>query len=337
MTIVVLGMPGAFAAWGFEAVQRLVQAPCPDAALRWIDRLDSYEHAPMAASLICSQFPSRDLRAALATHAPPTIIFTNGTFDAVCYQQERHGNTLVEALRTVSLSASLLVECLETRNCLSFNASDGLDAEQILRAVAHRLGLNISSEELQDLLSSLGPVPPRSTGARFLSELDEGAALLVLDSAVSRLRDRGAAVTSIWPHRVFFAGDKPGTPAPLVADATGGARVLYYGPYLHLSAGDWSVRLTLGFSKEAIGLPLRIAAYGPDLLSEVRVRAPQAGIFAAMFQMSVVKPEHAIEFQVSTEEGAIEGRIALGQVELTLLSPTLAVQRANGQLPEHKN
>ena len=102
-------------------------------------------------------------------------------------------------------------------------------------------------------------------------------------------------------------------------DATGGSRVLYYGPYFHLAEGLWRAKLTLGFTKEAIGLPLKMSALGPGLLGEARLRPRQEGIFAAQFSFSVIEPEHPVEFHVRTEEGAIEGRIALGQAELVHL------------------
>ena len=35
-----------------------------------------------------------------------------------------------------------------------------------------------------------------------------------------------------------LSGDRPDTPASLVAELTGGARILYYGPYFYLPAGS---------------------------------------------------------------------------------------------------
>lgn len=104
-----------------------------------------------------------------------------------------------------------------------------------------------------------------------------------------------------------------------MTDATGGSRVLYYGPYFHLAEGQWRAELTLGFTKEAVGLPLKVSAYGPGLLGEARIQPRQEGIFAAQFTFVVSEPEHPVEFHVRTEEGAIEGKIALGQAELTHL------------------
>lgn len=317
MAIIALGMPGQFAAWGFEALRLLLQIVKPDFEHRWIDRFDPYEQGLSATSLVCSQFPSRALRDAVLAQQMPIIVFTTSGAAAVRYQLEHHQGSVLEAVRTVGASVALLTDCLQQRKALILDASDRLEPRQLLGAMARHLGIVLPGGVLEALLASIGALPAHSSSARALSESEEGIVTLVLENAVAHLRDPDVPLKSIWPHRVFFAGDKPDEEAPLVADATGGSRVLYYGPYLHLSTGRWGAKLTLGFTKEAIGLPLKVSAFGPNLLGEARMRPRREGIFAAEFSFSVAEPEHPVEFHVRTEEGAIEGRIALGQVELT--------------------
>ncbi|POR53310.1 hypothetical protein [Bosea psychrotolerans] len=317
MAIVALGMPGQFTAWGFEALGLLLQTVNPGFEHRWIDRFDSCEQGLSATALVCSQFPSRSLRDAVLAQQMPIVAFTTSGAAAVCHQLEHHQGSVLEAVRTVGASVALLTDCLQRRRALILDTSDRLEPRQLLGAMARHLGVVLPGDVLEPLLASIGPLPPHSSGARPLSESEEAIVTLVLENAVAHLHDPGVPLKSIWPHRVFFAGDRPDEEAPLVADATGGSRVLYYGPYLHLSAGRWSAKLTLGFTKEAIGLPLKVSAFGPNLLGEARMRPRREGIFAAQFSFSVAEPEHPVEFHIRTEEGAIEGRVALGQVELT--------------------
>jgi hypothetical protein len=56
----------------------------------------------------------------------------------------------------------------------------------------------------------------------------------------------GPAENITWPIETFLSGDRPDTPASLVADLTGGARILYYGPYFYLPSGSWKARMTVG-------------------------------------------------------------------------------------------
>ena len=48
---------------------------------------------------------------------------------------------------------------------------------------------------------------------------------------------------------------------PSVADVTGAARIIYYGPYFHLPPGTYKVRLIVAFSAQARGTPFRLTVY----------------------------------------------------------------------------
>lgn len=314
MTVVALGIPSAFATWGFEAIRHLAALKSPAVTPRWVDRLDSFVWDPLQEGLILAQFPSRSLRSFLSAHPIPVVLFTTSATEAVRFQRQ-HQPALIEAVRTIGASIALVGDSRPAGPLLRLDELNKAPAASIIVALADHMGLQLSDTEATRLLQALGPIPDMpSTG---LSEAEEGIVTLVLENSVAHLRDVTVPIKSIWPHRVFFSGDRPNEEAPLVADATGGSRVLYYGPYFHLSEGRWRAKLTLGFTKEAVGLPLKISAWGPGLLAEARFRPRQEGIFAAPFTFTVKEPEHPVELHVRTEEGAIEGRIALGQVELS--------------------
>lgn len=321
MMIAALGIPSAFAAWGFEAARQLAQAAAPKLPNLWVDRLDSVdqdEHSPV---LICSQFPSRPLRDLLSAHPIPLLVFISNGADALAYQR-RHQPILQEAIRTVGASIALIGDCAPQKRALFLDAADRVPADRLLWAMAAHFGLDVSDGAIARLLGVLGPLPVvEDASGPLIDAADQGVASLVLENGIANLRDADVVLKSIWPHRVFYSGDSPNEEAPLVIDATGGSRVLYYGPYFHLAEGQWRAELTLGFTREAVGLPLKVSAYGPGLLGEARIQPRQEGIFAAQFTFVVSEPEHPVEFHVRTEEGAIEGKIALAQAELTHLGP----------------
>jgi hypothetical protein len=312
-------MPSAFGAWGFQAARQLAQAARPALEHIWVDRLDACDRDERSPVLICSQFPSRPLRELLLAHPIPLVVFTSSVAAALQHQRG-HQPILQEAIRTIGASVALIGDCAPQRRALFLDAGDGLPADRLLRLMAGHFGLDLPDEALSRLQGTLGPPPAvEDRAGPDIPAADHGIAALVLESGVANLRDADAPLKSIWPHRVFYSGDRPNEEAPLVMDATGGSRVLYYGPYFHLAEGRWSAELTLGFTKEAVGLPLKLSAYGPGLLAETRVQSRREGVFAAQFTFDVSEPEHPVEFHVRTEEGAIEGRIALGQAELTHL------------------
>lgn len=298
-------------------MRHLAQAAYPDLQQRWIDRSDHFEPDATARLLVCSQFPSRSLREAVLTHEVPHVVFTTSGIDAVGYQRQSQP-ALIEAVRTIGASVAMLGDCQPQKRALFLDASTLPSAEFAIRIIADHIGCGIPADLTEALLASIGPMPAPQATSTF-TEAEEGIVTLVLENGIAHLRDASVPLKSIWPHRVFFSGDRPNEEAPLVVDATGGSRILYYGPYFHLAEGRWRAKLTLGFTKEAVGLPLKMSAYGPNLLGEARLRPRQEGIFAAQFSFSVTEPEHPVEFHVRTEEGAIEGRIALGQAELTHL------------------
>ncbi len=316
MLIAALGIPCAFTTWGFELVRHLTQAIHSGMQQHWIDKADPFEHDAAADRLICSSFPPRALREVLSTQQIPTIVFTTSALDTVNYQRPHHA-VLREVVGAVGASIVLIGDCHPQKHALFLDASDVTSADTVIHAVAAHLDYNLSSDLADAVQAAAGPMPAFSLPS--FTEAEEGIVTLVLENSLAHLRNAGVPLKSIWPHRVFLAGDRPNEEAPLVAEATGGSRILFYGPYFHLSEGRWRVKLTLGFTKEAVGLPLKIWVQGPGLLGEARLRPRQEGIFAAQFGFTVVEPEHPIEIQVWTAEGAIEGRIALGQAELTHL------------------
>lgn len=319
MMIAALGMPSAFAAWGFELVRQLVRAAHPGMEPLWVDRMDPFDHYETSPFLVLSQFPSRPLRRLLAQGRIPIVLFVTSGIDALKYQRQ-HQPPLLEAVRTVGASIALIGDCDPSKHALILDAAELTSAEHVAKAVASHLRCDMDDDVIAGVLSLLGPMPvPEVATEPAFGSGDDGVVTLVLENGIAHLRDPAVPLKSIWPHRVFFAGDRPNEEAPLVIDATGGSRVLYYGPYFHLAEGRWRAKMTLGFTKEAVGLPLKISAYGPGLLGEARLRPRQEGIFAAQFTFTVAEPEHPVEFHVRTEEGAIEGRIALGQAELSHL------------------
>ena len=118
-----------------------------------------------------------------------------------------------------------------------------------------------------------------------------------------------------WPSRVFLFGDTPDQPAPAVADITGGARVLFYGPYFHLPPGEWAVRMVLAFSSETRGLPFRLQVFARSrMIAWTSFRPAEGGAFEGTFRLSHLEPEQPLEIQLINDEGVLEGHMALGQL-----------------------
>ena len=118
-----------------------------------------------------------------------------------------------------------------------------------------------------------------------------------------------------WSSKVFLFGDRPNEVAPAVADVTGAARILYYGPYFHLPPGDWKARFLIAFSPEIRGTPFRLIVYcGGDAIAKVLLRPSEGGAFEGLFTMRHTTPARSIEIHFMNDEGTIEGQVAFGQM-----------------------
>ncbi len=310
-----LGIPGPLTAWGFEAFKRLILFSGTQAL--HVDRMDTVTAAMGLGAAYFSQYPSATLMALAREQPCRAIIFTTTPATAVAYQMQAHGSTLLEAIRSVGASTALIdldPDAIVLAIHADAMATHEGDGPALLSLLADHLMLPLGEPAAAGILAEIGPPPThRHPG---LSAADEDMINFILETPVANLRDRAVPLKAIWPYRVFFSGDRPNEEAPMVAEATGASRVLYYGPYFHLARGRWRAKLTLGFSKGAVGLPLRLEVHGAGLLGQARLKPRQEGIFAAQFTFEVSAPEHPVELRVQTEEGAIEGRLALGQVEL---------------------
>jgi hypothetical protein len=119
-----------------------------------------------------------------------------------------------------------------------------------------------------------------------------------------------------WSRDCLFWGDHPDEKLPRVVGLTGPARVLAYGPYLHLPPGVWTVRATLAFSPGAAGSPFAVELHSNALLGRGRFKPASAGVFLASFRADVASAHLANEIRVINENGAIEGDIGVDHVQL---------------------
>ena len=130
------------------------------------------------------------------------------------------------------------------------------------------------------------------------------------------ISDEIATIT--WPSGVFLFGDKPDEVAPPVADVTGGARIIYYGPYFHLPPGGYQVKIVVAFSVEARGTPFRLTMFCEGRpIAKIVIRPSDGGAFEGVFTMRHKQPEHNIEVHFMNDEGVLEGHMALGLISFT--------------------
>jgi hypothetical protein len=334
---IVLGSPSVLSSWVFELL-REVCAQIPErASTRLVDRNDlvetpSGETAPSFVYL--SQFPSPSLLAKCGEGAAPILLLLDDPVDAVRYLRRVSRCSVVEALRLQTAATASYAQLRGHNRMLIFHRLAKLPTRDIIELILNHLGLELSARERdalsQNRVGSDGPDAglesslqacvdgyERLEDARARFTTKENATIGGVLGPLIQMSFRDSAENIIWPIETFLSGDRPDTPASLVADLTGGARILYYGPYFYLPSGSWKVRMTVGFSAGALRTPFSVEVYGGRLLAHATMVPEAKGVFHASFDLVHGDALQPVEVRLRTDRGAIEGRVALGNVEFS--------------------
>lgn len=351
MDVVVLGAPGILMSWAPGAVERMARETGAAVSVAHFDRLDDLGELsaadPNHIRILSSQYPSVAVSKAAIRANVPIVIFADEPADAAQYLDGGFKCGVTQALRQISASYSLISVAAPARRRLIIQRRSGLKTATVMREIANFLQLQLTPEAL--LRAAHEDEQPDVTFESTLERAVAGYAsaplasesLIEVAKVVGEIFDytlNGGDCAVVWSRESFFSGDKPNETAPLVAPVTGGARIIYYGPYFHLPSGEWETRVIFGFSNDIYGTPFAVEVWGGTLLGKARIRPEHGGIFSLQFSIRHEHPENAIEVRVLNEEGAIEGQIALVEVHFFKKSNALeaygpAQQRISASSP----
>lgn len=329
--IVVVSNPSSFAVWSFQFLEGALRLIFPSLVTRRVDRLDNVDDldASPTPRLFLSAFPPPALAAGCERLNKAPIILLDDLLPSVAYVRTGGTVSTLEAVRVLSASLTLCGACGAVAGARLVRRQDDLRLIDFLAIAVRATEATIAPEALEAACLPFGGATKHCRDmvgewvARadlpLLTEEDEQLAQSVLGGLYAFV-ENGVMEAMVWPGRSFLLGDRPGTPAPVLSEVTGRARIIFYGPYFHLPCGRWKLRISLGFSHDIRGLPLSIQIASTEPLGEVRILAERAGIFAVNSEIVVTTPHEPIEIRTMSEQGAIEGHIALASVELTYLA-----------------
>lgn len=127
---------------------------------------------------------------------------------------------------------------------------------------------------------------------------------------------RPASLSLAWPREAFLDGDAPGETLPATVEVAGRARILAYGPYLPLPAGDWHATTFLGFSPDIGKLPFILEVDAGGAVARGFFEVERGGIFTLELDFQVADAMHPVELRLISQDSALEGQLALIEVEL---------------------
>ncbi|NQW55074.1 MAG: hypothetical protein HQ465_27955 [Rhodospirillales bacterium] len=225
---------------------------------------------------------------------------------------------LAEAVRGEAQRAVLALE-LSRRAARTLRLSG--DAEDWLNVLTTLLAVPLPAEPPATCPPPAGPITPVATPLLH-SYLEPLFAAPGQGPSEGQIGSAGILALA-WPREAFLDGDAPGETLPATVEVAGRARILAYGPYLPLPAGDWQATAFLGFSHDIGRLPFILDADTGGAVARGFFEVERGGIFTLVLDFKVTDALHPIELRLISQDSALEGQLALIEVELKQSLPQL--------------
>ena len=341
MIFISVGLPGRFAQWCDAVIAQLAGLSGASVAIKpWpslsdmLDRravaptLDEVASALLSASdtehlVVGVRQPDPKLLAALAdTNAPFVVSLDHPRTAAAEILADTNvepravtravANSCAQILRYPSLPGALLVHSDSTR----------VDIAGTVLAFARHLGIGVGDGDIARLVERL----PETCGvwsAAVQANLLPDAASKIVGGAFAGYDEcfAGRGLGSIVWTRELFIVNGPNTPPIEPFDIAGGARILVYGPYIHLPPGSWLARVHLGVSQEAAGYTFLIDAYADGQLASMTLQPMRGGVYVADLNFFLNESRgQGVEVRVTVMNNNATGQLAFGHVRLTPLT-----------------
>lgn len=326
--VAVFGVSTHFAYWGFHLVREIVGIVTGETLHVHVTSLQTLQERlgerDDASVVVTSDFPDADLMEFLLPSPYPLIVFADSNDEFAEWTAYSRKISLQNAVRFCSNIVCVLTPAFLTRRALVLDPQ--IRTPNLVEAIVAHLfssadeGLALSVYETlarEGRLPLDGP-PDWRLSASFaeieVAPVDLGRAAEMKSALASyaSVFARTFPAEIVWPVAMFTCPDSERGRAPI--ELTGPARIIMYGPYLHLPAGQWTARVEF----EIDGAESGVEAATDVLISEVLVEKlfvmPRKGIFAYELAFSVSDPRRAVEIRLSTRRSAIEGRLLVRSV-----------------------
>jgi hypothetical protein len=309
MDLLIVGPPGPLLRWACDLVGTAVSAQGIAVAASYVGQGDDWQQdsTPTGLRLLTANvLPEALLSASVSGHLPTLKIIDE---PARCLAEMRQaGHDLGGSLRHLTACAMSLGKLAGRENTLLITRDDARDPAQATRTI-------LAFASLDPLVSEAIPATPALEDAVALPQ-DESELVTAVLMPAFHYAATGTLRPTVWLRSCLYWGDHPGERVPRIIDLTGPARVLVYGPYLHLPAGHWTARATVAFSKACQGASFALELLAGTELGRVRFRVPQAGLFEIACPALVPAEAEPLEMRLVAERGAIEGTLGIDRVEL---------------------
>jgi len=344
MIVCALGLPSAFATYGFNLVHRLAGALDPDVMFVAGCTPDQFKE-PISqrgkrAVILCSDNLDVRIMDSLIRIGVPIVVFAENYDDCVGFTMAARETDLRTAIQIYAQSAACLAPYIEAGSLTMLQRPAGaMSLEALILEVCDACRFTIEPDALRRVMESLAPsanaaasetvesqlalhVPqtrPIGAYADVMSSEDHRLVTDALDSYATLLD--GEIPAFRWPTRMFRDSFRTEEAIEGPVDLTGPARYLMFGPLLHLPPGRWRASIVFRVDDNLSGNTLMSDVVADNQICNTGEGVlPPSGVFSFEIDFVVRDPRLPVAVRLATRSGAIEGTLELLSAEVRELA-----------------
>ena len=322
VVVAAFGVSTPYAYWGFGLVCALVEAISGKALHLHVTSLEQlregFAQRAGGSVVFTSDFPDAELARFACASGIPVLVFSDDPGDTLQWVRSSRGITALEAGRLCSRMYCALAPPLTAERALVFAGRRDEDPAIVVAAIIEHLWPGRESwlaEATFEHLLEVGKLDRARTVERSQYEAPPAVETAAEQEALQTMRAAGESYRPLvngvmpeeieWPLALFTRPDNKPWSAPF--DLTGPARALFWGPYMHLPAGEWTARVEFEVDDAMSGVEALTDVRVNETVIEKNFAMPAKGIFSYDLSFRVDDPHHAIEIRLFIKKSAIEG------------------------------
>ncbi|WP_137129515.1 hypothetical protein [Rhizobium sp. FY34] len=341
--VATFGPPGAFVHWSLYALNTMTGillgnydyvsvATVQDFRTALASRQSNNVH-------LYTDAPERGLSSAFIQGRMPFLALNEDPADIIGFMLRTYDMDWKQAVRQTNLSFAATSELFVSPMALRISRSNGLTIGHFIRQVLQHLGLEASDEQFDHIVQRLLPdgTPASKVEEAILSQIANSAPIGTgLDLSGPELRIVEALHVSMrrgengegpgefrWPAELLLGKGGMDELLDQPIEMVGPARCLVYGPYLYLPIGVWELTLALEVDENGSGNSIDVDVFHGVVLHMETFKLPAKGRMALIIKFSVTEGREPVQIRVIQREGAIEGKLHIGDIQIRRIAETM--------------
>ena len=316
----VFGPPCPTTLRGVALVRGLVQASLGDHDFIHENEVDglgrSWQNRSRETCVFFSDCPDRRIVDVVLSGATPAILFAETPPELVRYAMDAMYFPAFDSVRLVTKHLSIFHDIFVRKDFLMIRRTVG-SIYDVIEAICATFRLTVSADARREICrrivgldaSDTPFMPPPDDDFRSSDRIDPASRSLMittLECFQPMYRHREVGVME-WAPTGFLTTEPAGAPYSGPIELVGPARMLIYGPYLHLPLGRWTATIQIEVGDNQSGNVLVVDVFGGVERQMIKANLPAQGRFEFTMPIVVNDLNAPVEIRFVIAQGAIGG------------------------------